>query len=256
MNRDTIDPTEIRGMLERVRAVHIGVDLGQAQDFSAVAVVEVGERATDRTYRQNGRVWNVPEATYKVQRLLRLDLGTSYIQVAARIAEIVAGLWTWEYDLRKRGAMTPYEPGLPWDIWADATGVGRPVMEMLTNTLQSSPKTDRARLHPVVFTHGDRLTRGAYEGTGDVLGKAFLVSRLQVLAQSDPPLLRLPPRDKEAAAMMQELKDYRIKVDEDANDRYGAFTTGAHDDLVTALGLACIEEPGYYSVEEGPPMWG
>jgi hypothetical protein len=27
-------------------------------------------------------------------------------------------------------------------------------------------------------------------------------------------------------------------VSEDANDRYGAFRVGSHDDLVTALGLA------------------
>ena len=31
---------------------------------------------------------------------------------------------------------------------------------------------------------------------------------------------------------------YEIRVSEDANDRYGAFRTGTHDDLVTALGLA------------------
>jgi hypothetical protein len=34
------------------------------------------------------------------------------------------------------------------------------------------------------------------------------------------------------------LEDYEIRVSEDANDKYGAFRTGAHDDLVTALGLA------------------
>jgi hypothetical protein len=31
-------------------------------------------------------------------------------------------------------------------------------------------------------------------------------------------------------------------VSEDANDRYGAFKVGSHDDLVTALGLA-VQEP-------------
>ncbi len=54
---------------------------------------------------------------------------------------------------------------------------------------------------------------------------------------------------------MQELKDYKIKVDIDANDKYGAFAVGAHDDLVTAVGLACIEDPGYYSVQAGPNIW-
>jgi hypothetical protein len=40
----------------------------------------------------------------------------------------------------------------------------------------------------------------------------------------------------------QELMDYEIRVDQDANDRYGAFAVGSHDDLVTALGLA-VQEP-------------
>ncbi len=253
----TQDPTTIRELLDRIRAVHLGVDLGQTQDYSALAVVEVGERDTTRQIRdwRTGRMIFAPESTYRVQRLMRLDLGTSWVQIAARIVELVGSLWAWENDLRKRGELPSDEPALPVDVWADATGVGKPVMELISNGLQASPKTDRAHLHPVVFTHGDRFTRGAYEGTGDVLGKAYLVSRLQALAQAEPPLLRLPLRDPEAQTMMQELKDYRIKVDTDANDKYGAFTTGAHDDLVTALGLACIEDPGYYSVERGPRLW-
>jgi hypothetical protein len=32
--------------------------------------------------------------------------------------------------------------------------------------------------------------------------------------------------------------NFEIRVDEKANDRYGAFRVGTHDDLVTALGLA------------------
>ncbi len=253
-----IDPTAIRGLLERVRAVHIGVDLGQAQDFSAIAVVEVGERPTQRMqrdWRRPGRSVPEMESTYRVQRLVRVDLGTSWVQIAARVCDLVGALWDWEKALRERGELQPHEPQLPWDIWADATGVGRPVMELIENQLRASPKTDRAHLHPVVFNHGDRFVRGGYESRGDVLGKAYLVSRLQALAQANPPLLKLPPRDAEAEAMMQELKDYRIKVTEDSNDKYGAFAVGAHDDLVTAVGLACVEDPGFYSVQAGPNIW-
>ncbi len=248
-----VDPTTIRGLLERVRAIHIGVDLGQRQDPSAVAVVEVGERATVRSYTLNGRSFAVPEATYRVQEMRRLDLGTSYVAVAAYVADLVGKLWDWERGLRERGELQPSNPQITWDIWADATGVGRPVMDMLSEALRSSSKTDRAKLHPTVFTYGDRFNRGAYEGDGNVLGKAYLVSRLQVLFQRE--LLKLPPRHAEAQAMARELKDYEIRVDENANDKYGAFRVGTHDDLVTALGLACIEEPGYYSVEDGPRLW-
>ena len=39
-----------------------------------------------------------------------------------------------------------------------------------------------------------------------------------------------------------ELLDYEIRVDQNANDRYGAFRVGTHDDLVTALGLATQDD--------------
>ena len=47
-------------------------------------------------------------------------------------------------------------------------------------------------------------------------GKAWLVSRLQVLLQTGCILL---PRTSEADALTRELLDYEIKVSEDANDR-------------------------------------
>src|SRR5258707_11754493 len=99
-----IDPTAIRGLLERVRAVHIGVDLGQAQDFSAIAVVEVGERPTQRMqqdWRRPGLSVPEMESTYRVQRLVRVDLGTSSAQIAARVCDLVGALWDWQKPLRQ-----------------------------------------------------------------------------------------------------------------------------------------------------------
>jgi hypothetical protein len=43
--------------------------------------------------------------------------------------------------------------------------------------------------------------------------------------------------------LAKELLDYEIHIDEDANDKYGAFKVGTHDDLVTALGLATLIDP-------------
>jgi hypothetical protein len=89
----------------------------------------------------------------------------------------------------------------------------------------------------VYFTYGDRRTK---QQDGSVsLGKAWLVSRLQALLQTGRILL---PRTQEAAALGVELLDYEIKVEQDANEKYGAFKVGSHDDLVTALGL-CVQEP-------------
>jgi hypothetical protein len=112
----------------------------------------------------------------------------------------------------------------------DATGVGKPIVDLLHE------QTSNVRPIAVYFTHGDRLTEkwdGGYQQIS--LGKALLVSQLQALLQCHR--LHLP-KTSEAEALAQELLNYEIRVDENANDRYGAFRVGTHDDLVTALGLA------------------
>jgi hypothetical protein len=113
-------------------------------------------------------------------------------------------------------------------IWLDATGVGQPVVDLLTET--GLPAT------AVYFTYGDRLTENRQARTVS-LGKALLVSRLQVLLQSRRMHL---PRTPEARVLAEELLDYEIHVSEQANDTYGAFRVGSHDDLVSALGLAVL----------------
>lgn len=45
------------------------------------------------------------------------------------------------------------------------------------------------------------------------------------------------PRTQEAEAMQEELLNYEIKISDAGHDTYGAFKTGKHDDLVTALGF-------------------
>ena len=184
--------------------VTIGIDIGQKRDPTAIAVVEAEQRA---------------DAWHFVGRLLeRLALGTSYPEVAQRVAAVAAGV-------------AAKADGWP-DLYVDATGVGTPVVDMLA---AAGPC---ARLVPVTFTHGDRRL---VQPDGSVsLGKGFLVSRLQVLLQYGR--LHLP-QTQEAEALARELLDYEIHVDQDANDRYGAFKVGTHDDAVTALGLATQVDP-------------
>lgn len=240
--------------LARIKAVHMGLDIGQKQDPSAICIVEVGERPTGRVYEVRGEKKPITETTYRVQHMERIDLGTAFYAVAQRVATLVGALWDWEKTLRVAGSLEPDEPQLPWDLWVDVTGVGAPVFEQIRDLLEADTKTDRVQLHGVRFTWGDRFLRGAYDGESDSLGKAYLVSRMQVLFQHD--LLRLPPGHREAQAMARELKDYEIRITENANDTYGAFKVGTHDDLVTALGLACIEDPGHYGAERGVNIWG
>jgi hypothetical protein len=95
----------------------------------------------------------------------------------------------------------------------------------------------RAKVLEVYFDHGDRRTEVDYREVR--LGKAFLVTRLQTLLQTNRVHL---PESEEARILAEELMEYEVKVSEDANDKYGAFKVGSQDDLVTALGLALQDD--------------
>ena len=204
--------------------VTIGVDIGQRVDPSTICVCETF--IVDRPGLR-------PETRFEVRHLERLPLGTGYPAVAARIAEVVAGIET-------RPVAPNHQPPRI-DLLIDATGVGRPVVDIVRDALKGSS----CRLTPVTFTYGDQLVTVNRELR---LGKAFLVSRLQSLFQTDR--VKLPANHPEAQAMVAELQAYEIKVTENANDTYGAFRTGAHDDLVTALGLAVLRD------RPGGGVWG
>lgn len=185
--------------------IAIGLDIGQKRDPTAVCVAEIHERrAAERT-----------EFHFQVRHLERLPLGTRYPKVAERVGEI--------------GAKVMQKTGSTPRLYVDATGVGKPIVDLL----------EEKGVQPVAcyFTHGDRRTEKS--GREIVIGKAYLVSRLQALLQTGR--LHLP-QTEEARVLAQELHDYEIRVDENANDRYGAFRVGTHDDLVTALGLAAQAE--------------
>ncbi len=190
--------------------ITIGADIGQKRDPTAVAVSEESVRV----------VGSKLETYHSIRRLERLPLGTSYPDVATRLAEIVA-------NTRKRR-------GLVRMVYVDATGVGQPVVDTLAAANLGVP------LMAVYFTHGDRRLEQDGPPRYVSLGKTWLVSRLQVLLQTGRILL---PKTAEAEALAKELMDYEIRVTEQANDTYGAFKVGAHDDLVTALGLATQLDP-------------
>lgn len=191
------------------RLVVVGVDVGQGREPSAICVAEAEKREGS---------W--PNTHFLIRHLERLPAGTSYPQVAERVASVTHGaIRTIRNDV---------------EIYVDATGLGEPIVELIWGAVMEL-------VVPVYFTHGDRriVDRCSYRHTVS-LGKAYLVARLQTLLQGGR--LHLP-KTPEAEVLTQELLDYEIQVDENANDRYGAFTVGTQDDLVTALGLAVQVDP-------------
>lgn len=193
----------------------IGIDIGQKRDRTAICAAEIDYRKKDPHRRGSRRITH-----YLVRYLQRLPLGTPFPQVAERLGEICR-------QARERTSKRP-------DVFVDATGIGTPIIEVLED---HAP--DACFVWAVYFTYGDRRSEDRSKRMV-TLGKCYLVSRVQTLLQCRH--LHLP-QGGEARALARELLDYEIRVDENANDRYGAFRVGPHDDLVTALGLAVQAEP-------------
>lgn len=181
----------------------MGISFGDRRDPTAIAVAE----EELRTRPDKLKVFH-----YLVRYLERLPVGTSYSEATRRAAEIVEAV-------KEREGSAP-------DLFLDATGMGDPLVAMVKTEVR------RCRVRPVYFTHGDRLTE---EGNAIRLGKGYLVARLKILLERGE--LHLP-RKPEAEALARDLREFQVEVAEDANERYGAFRVGRHDDLVTALGLA------------------
>ena len=181
--------------------VSIGIELGQRTDPTAMCVAEEQERSEAGKH----------VAYWMIRYLERLPVGSSYPAIRERLGTLIANL-------------KQHSPARP-AVFVDATGLGKPVVDELGKA--GIPIT------PVYFTFGDKRVKQA---DGSItLGKAHLVSRLQVLLQNGHLLL---PKTEEAHLLAQELLDYEIKPDPDGDEKAGAFRVGSHDDLVTALGLA------------------
>lgn len=191
--------------------ITIGVDIGQKRDPTAVCVAEGEWREVE------GRT----ESHFVIRHLERLPLGTPYPRVADRIARVTD-------QVRAKKGERP-------TVFVDGTGVGQPVVDLLRERVQSG------EVVAVWFIYGDQRTE-SWEGEflRVSLGKAYLVSRLQVLLGTGR--LHLP-RTREAGALTDELLNYELRVDENARETFGAFKVGTHDDLVTALGLATQVDP-------------
>lgn len=214
--------------------ITIGVDVGQIHDNTALAVAEVASVHTGKYHflREQtmgahiGGVWVPPKGAepvmrseYTIRHITRLPLGMSYPDVAIHIADMLCNPLFAHRQVR---------------LLLDVTGVGRPVYDDLRREIKLRKEAQHVMLKPISFVHGERYNRST--GT---LGKAFLVSRLQSLLQSK----RVHgPDTPEMRATLDELRVYEIKVSDEGKETFGG-KIGHHDDLATALGLCCLDDP-------------
>lgn len=187
----------------------LGLDLGQAADFTALAVVERRGAAGDN------------EAELHVRALRRYELGTSYPSI---VDDVVKRLEANPLPPRSRGREIPGKPTLG----VDATGVGAPVVDIFRRQ-----RALRAHLRPILITGGDKVTR---EGGVTRVPKRDLVGAVQVPLQNGR--LKISAALPEAATLTSELQNFQVKISESAHDSYGSWREGTHDDLVLALAIA------------------
>ena len=181
------------------RRYFAGLDLGQAQDHSAVAVVERTthpdpERAGKAVYR------------FDVRHLHRWPLGTPYPKVVA--------------DVRGWYAGAPLKGSV---LAVDGTGVGRAVVDLF----RAAGIGADLRAYTITGGEGSR---------GRSVAKKDLVGGVQAALQGRR--LRVAEGLPLAAALGKELEAYRVKVTASRNEVFEAWRERDHDDLVLALALA------------------
>ena len=205
-------------MNQDVREIIIGVDLGQAHDFTAIAVIERGQRPTGRHKKVTNADGSVRypqeyESTYRVRHLERLPRGTPYPQQVERVTRLVE--------------QTRRTTGLEPRLVVDQTGVGRPVVDMLR-------AAGHKWLAAVSIHGGDEATR---DGHDHKVPKRELVSVMQVLLQTRR--LQVVRTLPDADVLTSELLAFRVTISKAGHDSYGNdWRENPHDDIVLAVALA------------------
>jgi hypothetical protein len=184
-------------------AYFVGLDLGQAQEYTAVAALE---RWRELDPEGSGRQVNF----FAVRYLERFALGTSYTAVGERLAELFGA-----------------PPLASSTLVVDQTAVGRPVVQMLKGA------GIHARFRPITMTVGHHA--GSTKGS-KLVPRKEIVSTLQVLLQSRR--IKVAEALPEAALLVQELANFKAKVSLAADDGLESWREGPHDDLVLAVAIA------------------
>lgn len=226
---------------------HVGVDLGQRQDYTAMSIVEDPVWLDDWLAKPHPMLYRVgleelkdlspgwvspaklsPSAlqelrainrhegrpadpTLSVRHLERLPLSTPYPKVVERVRAMLS---------------SPPLAGRSAALVVDATGVGAGVVDMFVHAGLSPV--------PVTIHGGDKVS---YQAPGYRVPKRDLIGAAQVLLQSGR--LKIVRALPEAETLRRELSNFRVKIDpRTAHDSYSHWREAEHDDLVLATALA------------------
>ncbi len=190
----------------------VSVDLGQASDFTAVGGfrrIPVATGKTKELYINGGvELTREYEDTFSLGYAHRFPLHTPYPDQVSKLADICGRI-----------------PGT-YQIVADATGVGRPVLDIM-----------RSAGLPVI---GVIITAGASNAQQDKdsgywkVPKRELITRAQSYMQSGK--LKIASKLALADVIVKEMLAFKMKVaSQSGNVSFEAWRESAHDDLVLML---------------------
>lgn len=183
--------------------IRVGVDVGQKQDYTAIAVTEEQDRG--------GLDY------YVCRRVMRMPLDTRYADVTQRVVSIVQRL------TQRSEAMGWIGDDYRVECLVDSTGVGLPIVEMI--------REQGVNATAVVLTGTGTMNEKPANSIS--MGKQYLVTRLAVLLETNRLLL---PISEEAGVLVDELQNYHRSINDRGHASYDARR--GHDDLVIALGLS------------------
>jgi hypothetical protein len=185
----------------------LGVDLGQAQDYTAVSIIA-----------------NEPGSElFTIAALKRLPLNKSYFEYAEIVKQRIAVLQT--------------ITGRPDQIRlaVDRTGVGKAVFDIMVNT----------GLRPVGITiTGGNQVNEEVDGTGFRVPKRDLVGCVKVKLQNNN--LKISSQIEDARLLQGEMQNFTYRITDSANDVYGREGKHDDLLLSVACGLWLASRPAAF----------
>jgi hypothetical protein len=235
---NTWESLDKRPMLPKYspRRYSVGVDLGQANDFTAIAVLEkaivppetamfspVGESPSNRLV--DGDI------VYDLVYLKRPKLGTPYDTIAKRVADLVCELEP-EGAFGELGQVT---------LSVDGTGVGRGVVDMLDTEFKRRGATSRAvprvdfRRVSVTGSQTTLKRPTRTDGYWSVPKKDLVFPAVAAFQQGKIRIGKVKDRD----ALVNELRNYKRTTNiATGGMQFEPWRESEHDDLLFALCLS------------------
>ena len=196
----------------------IGIDLGQARDFTAVAILECPRHWAEVS----------PTNPARLLHCERIPLGTSYVDIVEYVrSALFPRVRRYAEDAyvmlspRFRGAVPRVT------LIVDHSGVGRPVVDLFR----------QARLQPVAVTITNGVDVSGTEYHGYRVPLVDLVDGL-ALAVRAPALLTISSQLPDLSALLEEFQTFERRLTKAGHETFGNFREHTHDDQLFAIAIA------------------